>query len=169
MSRDNFISDHLVDMRFHRQEPEAAPAEETTPEPAPAKEAPDPAKYLPSLRHAAENDDLDRERRDLEGRIIHDLAALDREREILQTKLAELEKFSEVLTDARSRLEHDDVRKIAPEYFAARGRWSAFDRENPEAVAESAPRAEGRGAYWIAGAVLVGSVIVALALIAVFH
>lgn len=168
MSRDNFISDHLVDMRFHHQEHEAATAEET-PGPAPAKEAPDPAKYLPTLRHAAENGDLDRERRDLEGRIIHDLAALDREREILQTKLAELEKFSEVLTDARSRLGHDDVRKIAPEYFAARGRWSAFDRESSETVAAASPRSEGRGAYWIAGAVLAGSVIVALALIAVFH
>ena len=165
MSRDNFISDHLVDMRFHHQEHE----ENAEPEAAPAPKTPDAEKYLPTIRRTAENGDSDRERRDLEGRIIHDLAALDREREFLQTKLAELEKFSGVLTDARSRLEHEDVRRIAPEYFAAHGRWSAFDRPDAAPAAPESFRAEGRGAYWVAGAVLAGSVIVALALIAVFH
>ena len=177
MSRDNFISDQLVDMRaklrdsyenYHQEHAESAPASRPEPETAAAAPTPAAVKYLPSMRKSGENSEADRERRELEGRIIHDQAALDVERELLRHKLDELETFSAVLANARTRLNTDDVSRIALDYFAARGRWSAF--EGPVAAPEirTASGGEGKGAYWVAGAILAGSIAVTLVLIALF-
>lgn len=181
MSRDNFISDQLVDMRaqlrdryehLHHQEHAETAAPQQKSEPAPeaaATEPPASAKYLPTIRHSGENGESDRERRELEGRIIHDQAALDLEREFLRRKLDELEKFSAVLENSRDRLENEDAGRIALDYFAARGRWSAFENASAVAVPETRNSSgEGKGAYWVAGAVLAGSIAVALVLIALF-
>ena len=177
MSRDNFISDHLVDMRaqlrdsyenFHQnREPEHSEHEKTQVPETAATEEP-VGKYLPTIRKSNENSDADRERRDLEGRIIHDLAAVDRERELLQEQLAELEKFAEVLADSREKLESPDFNQVRLNYFSARGRWIAG--EKPAATAGATVQSAGPnwGPYWIAGAVIAGSIIVALVLIGLF-
>ena len=171
MARDNFISDHLVDMRaqlrdsyenFHQNRDEKDDPE------AAQKAAAAPDKYLPTIRKNAEIRECDRERRDLEGRIIHDQAALDSERDLLKNRLAELEKFSAVLENSRARLEDGDLNKLRLDYFSARGRWSAFDQRPVSAVAGGAASGEGRGTLWVAGAIIAGSLVVALVMIGLF-
>ncbi|MCI5779388.1 MAG: hypothetical protein MR051_06195 [Lentisphaeria bacterium] len=172
MARDNFISDHLVDMRaqlrdsyenFHQNRDDKD-------DPGAANPAADaaPDKYLPTIRKNAETRDCDRERRDLEGRIIHDQAALDSERDILKNRLAELEKFSAVLESSRARLEDGDLNKLRLDYFSARGRWSAFDQRPVAAVGTGAASGEGRGTLWVAGAIIAGSLVIALVMIGLF-
>jgi len=189
MSRKDFISDQLVDMRsqlrdsytsYHqnRASRDAAATPQDTPETATAKEtAKTPAvenisagKYLPSMQNTNDRSANARERRELEGRIIHDLAAIDREREKLQTKLEELEKFAGVLKSSRQEITTGDIGKIGRDYFAASGRWSAFDERYEKSVTANAPTGgfDRKGFWIVAGAVLLGSLIVAFALIKSF-
>lgn len=192
MSRKDFISDQLVDMRsqlrdsytsYHQnriaretekqnQDAVTEPAEKTSVAVPVAPVAPvvPEEKYLPSMRRADDRFADTKERRELEGRILHDLAAIDCEREKLQKKLEELERFAGVLETSRQEITDGNVSKIGKNYFAASGRWSAFeDRYEKSLTAEVSPAGYDRKGSWIvAAAILLGSLIVAFALMKSF-
>lgn len=191
MSRKDFISDHLVDMRkhlrdsyenFHNEKaarnavsgtepvPEnktASPAS-SVPAAEPEPSAPAAGKYLPEIRSVKTADE--REWRELEGRIIHDISAVDSRRNILQQQLAELEKFAAVLDDCRQQIGNNDISGVLQKYFAARGHWSAFETaiSGNRSANEAAPASDCRGMLWVAGAVIAGSLTVALVLVGLF-
>ena len=194
MSRKDFISDHLVDMRkqlsdsyetYHQEKaarnaappvpaaPAVAPEEKKESSPVAAVQeehaarspAPAAEKYLPAIRD--EKLANERDWRELEGRIIHDLAAVECRKNMLQQELGELERFAAVLETSRGNIGKENISKVMQEYFAARGRWSAFD-SGVSVSPESSPATDFRGMYWVAGAVFAGSLIVALVLIGLF-
>ncbi len=197
MSRKDFISDHLVDMRkqlsdsyetYHQEKaarnaaPVAPAAPAAAPEPEEKKESPPAAavqkehvvqatvpaagKYLPAIRD--EKLANEREWRDLEGRIIHDLAAVECRKNMLQQELDELERFAAILESSRKSIGKENISKVMQDYFAARGRWSAFDSGVNVSPEPPSPAADFRGMYWVAGAVFSGSLIVALVLVGLF-
>jgi hypothetical protein len=190
MPRKDFISNRWGDMReqlrdsytsYHQKKSDLNNTEhpelQIDPENVPETDSP-----MDAVEHPVETDRRknpsfsaeinsvnERERRELEGRIAHDLAELDSRQELLEHEMAELRRFREILNDTRNNLFSGDFNKFRLNYFAARGRWNAFESNTPAfAQSESATPAEGRGAYWIAGAVLVSSVIMALTLVALF-
>ena len=193
MSRKDFISDHLVDMRSelrdsyasYHQNRAARETEKNDPELLETANIAEPGgdtaaaglensvdrvgKYLPSMQKKHDRSADNRERRELEGRIIHDQAALDCEREKLQKKLEELEKFAVVLHSSRQEITGGDTGKIAMAYYAARGRWSAFEERYEKSVTAETSSGTDRKGFWIvAAAVLLGSALVAFALIKSF-
>jgi hypothetical protein len=193
MSRKDFISDQLVDIRSQLRDSynsyhAARKADKEEESPVDLTEenvltneikkdsveqtvASRPAeKYLPSMRATDDRSTEARERRELEGRIIHDMAAIDCEREKLKCKLEELEKFAEVLDSSRKQVADGDFCSAGRAYFAARGRWSSFeDRYEASVVGENIPASGERKGFWIiAISVLLGSLIVAFALIQAF-
>ena len=186
MPRKDFISDNLVDIRdslrdsyasYHRNR-EAQGKEESAVEPgAAAVEKPEavtaaaaPERYLPTVKKSDPSAaPWEREKRELEGRVLHDLSALDCERGLLQKKLEELEKFAKILELTREKIPTGDVRKLSMDYFSARGRWSAFENRVAGGSEQPVPTVnEGRGMLLVAIAVLAGSLSVALVLIGLF-
>lgn len=189
MSRKDFISDHLVDMRkqlrdsyenFHQEKASRNSAEASSAAPvadvsatkqeiqqpaAPVKTISAADKYLPSIRETKMENE--REWRELEGRILHDIAATDSQREMLQQKLAELEKFAAVLHLARKRIGEENIAKVQQEYFSARGRWSSFDCGS-NILPEKDSVVNSRGDFFISGAIVAGSLIIALVMIGLF-
>lgn len=195
MSGKVYINDSLIKMRdrlrqnyedLHRDQIADPDAEVPPVVPAESAQAPQqpraevaPERRLPSIRRAGAESPGERERRELEGRIIHDLAETECEIGLLKNKLSELEKFRDVLQKEHDLLlkmaeTGDDARlsAIRNEYFAAGGRRQAFVGEHggasERAAAEAAPASDRWQAMLIAGAVLAGSIIVALVMVGLF-
>jgi hypothetical protein len=73
------------------------------------------------------------------------------------------------LESSRQEVSSGDIGKIGRDYFAASGRWSAFDERYEKCVAADAPAGFDRKGFWIvSGAILLGSLIMAFALIKSF-
>ncbi len=196
MSRKDFISDRLVDMRaqlrdsytsYHQEKAARNAAAETknnVPEAKPVSEenkvsAVDISaagtvqnesaakKVLPTLNVSSGNSAFDREWRDLEGRVLHDIAELESEKMLLQQKMLELEKFSEVLRKTQQNLYTGELTEIRLAYFSSSGRWNSFVSRGVSANSENASR-DDHGAYWVAGSILAAGIIMALTMVGLF-
>ncbi len=160
MSRKDFISDNLVDMRErlkknyedHLQKNNVSIPEtsddidqktekiadsvnlnNTAVENIPASGVESPVRKQSFINTAS--DDL-RLKRELNAHIIHDLSAAEQERALLLQKLNALDKFTAVLNKIRTELqstpgsEDADWNVFQKEYYSAKGTWSAFEQEN---------------------------------------
>lgn len=188
MSRKAYISDHLIYMgdRLQRNyeklhaNGESAGSETTQQLPGSSGAADDGVKkhFLPSLRkkNVPERKN-DRERRELEGRVIHDLAKSECELELLQKELNEVQNFYNTLEKTYARLmeiaessETFDLAPLQAEYFAASGRRQAFAKNQPamDNIPEIYPRYSNSGNWIVAGAIIVSGIIVSLVLLGIF-
>jgi hypothetical protein len=197
MSRDNFISDNLIKIRENlRQNPVKTGAADGLGSSFPvqnssaredsagksaeitfASELPQPAP-----RMQTRTPELDRDRRELAGRIRRDYSCVAAELENMEMKRREAAVFLEFLQKHQRELESMDfsaegssreLDRLAWEYYRMAGRWRAFSsgtsvRETPGA--EGGPReAAGKTALWgISVAILLGAVIVSIALLVSF-
>ena len=191
MSRKAFISDHLLNMREHLQknyekfhQNEAISSigdancqpQKTQLIPAEAK-AGETRVYLPGINKKSAYSPEDREKRELEGRILHDLSQTDCELELLKNKIAELKKFNTLLKELHQKLQSDsgqqdkNIRQYSSEYFLASGRWRAFSGSLTQF---SDPRSNDISPFWrpgyllVAGAVLLSTIIISLVLVGIF-
>ena len=197
MSRDNFISDNLIKIRENlRQNPvktgaadsfgQSSPVHNPT---APEETAGKSAEItfvseLPQLapRMQTRTPELDRDRRELAGRIRRDYSCVAAELENMEMKRREAAVFLEFLQKHQRELESMDfsaegssreLDRLAWEYYRMAGRWRAFSSgaSGRAAVgAEGEPReAAGKTALWgVSVAILLGAVIVSIALLVSF-
>jgi hypothetical protein len=185
MSRKVYISDNLVDMREHfKRNYEKVHGENAAENDSPAfpdeedKVVPPTETYLPSVKNKNADDSFSRDRRELEGMILHDLALADQKLKLLNEKISELETFRNILDDERDRLSKSvesadsaGIGMLRMEYFSAKGRWEAFDQQEyiPEKGSSYSPVSENRSSSLLAAcAVLAGSIIISLVLIGLF-
>lgn len=201
MARRDYISDNLVDIR-DRLRQYAKPIETTAddpqldlpprsavpaPHPAPVTPVSAPAAPLPSAGRApaaARNDEFERSRRDLQGRIGRDLAEVSAELELLGERQRELEKFLVVLNRAAEQLAHlpaapeqgKALEHLRIEYFQASGRAAAFGLRPgsvPPGTGGREPVEKSFGRLFLEALpigffLLAGAVILALALVFIF-
>ena len=184
MKRGKYISDHLVDIRDRFRQTESVPVRKPESDaaflsPQKAAEPESPAFVLPppAPRMAGRDASLERERRELDGRLRHDCALISAELELCRSRLKECEAFQTVLSDllpkvesAESAAELENVSRI---YYPASGRWQAW-RGNPaiESV-KSEPLTEnqtsGSSAVWIlALSIVFSSVLLCLVWLVLF-
>lgn len=167
------------DRRSRDRKPEAV--SDTPPVPAPAPLS----TRTPAFPHAGRNEELERARRDLEGRLLRDIAATTAELEQERIRRQELEKFLAVLNRNHTEFQQlgnsgdpDFARKLERlrgEYFQAAGRVSAFElRRNSGggiSPADADPKRFGRlmfEALPLMIALIAGALIVAAALLIIF-
>jgi len=197
MSRKAYISDHLIDMRdrlqrnyekvHHNSEakkdeiPDDSVKNNDVATAAEKKEndiSDAQKRYMPSIRRSNSVERKnDRERRELEGRVIHDLTKSECELELLQNELDEVRKYNSLLKKIHSELmtiaestETVDLTPLQSEYFAASGRRNAFMRHQT-ASAPPVPEYQksGNGGQWlIAGAIILSGAIVSMVLLGIF-
>ena len=197
MSRKAYISDHLIDMRDRLQrnyeklhqtsdiaekevsdaaknpEPENVAIPENTVDSNSVK-----VRYMPSIRKAnGVERKNDRERRELEGRVIHDLAQSESELELIEQELLEVRQFNNILKKTHAKLmeiaESSDTVDLAPlqaEYFAASGRRNAFARghNREEKTLPDYSRPDNRGNWIVASAIILSGALVSLVLLGIF-
>ena len=201
MARNDFISDHLVNMRDRLKQnyaethsADSTPASATVSTASAAAperiEANTTAAKAASgkivsaaatmLRTSGRGEEFERMRRDLEGRLNRDAAAVAAELEHAAQRRAELERFQEKLADftrryaelagagdaeSARRLEH-----LRIEYFQAYGRVRAFDAAFPVSMGIAASAgAPGRRREWMApAATLAATVLLCVTLLILF-
>ncbi|MGF0034871.1 hypothetical protein [Victivallis vadensis] len=191
MPRSDYISDNLVNIRDRLKQNYAKTAEAATEKPeavsdTPPVPAPAPlSTRTPAFPHAGRNEELERARRDLEGRLLRDIAATTAELEQERIRRQELEKFLAVLNRNHTEFQQlgnsgdpDFARKLERlrgEYFQAAGRVSAFElRRNSGggiSPADADPKRFGRlmfEALPLMIALIAGALIVAAALLIIF-
>ena len=188
MPRSDYISDNLVNIRDRLKQNYAKAAEAAPEPPEAAAGTPAPAPLsarTPALPRSGRNEELERARRDLEGRLLRDIAATGAELELERARRQELEKFLAVLnrshTEFRQLGDSSDpefarkLERLRGEYFQAAGRISAFElRRNPGGgigPADADPKRFGRlmfEALPLMIALLAGALIVAAALLIIF-
>ena len=156
MSRKDFISDNLVNMRERLKKnyedhqlknnisiPESTDEERVFPEPSgvpedsgvsEAKSIPvDKPTPVPAEKTVTFSAETIRTKRELYAHIIHDLAAADQKKTLLMQKMHELDKFSAVLNGINADLQSagdSETGVIQKKYYSAKGSWSAFEQEN---------------------------------------
>ncbi len=191
MPRSDYISDNLVNIRdrlkqnyaktaeIAAENPEAASGTPSGPVPAPL------STRTPLPARAGRNEELERARRDLEGRLLRDIAAATAELELERARRQELEKFLAVLNrnyaefrqlgDSAGPDFSRSLERLRGEYFQAAGRISAFElRRNPgggTGSADAEPKRFGRLMFEslpLMIALLAGAMIVAAAMLIVF-
>ncbi len=197
MLRKAYISDHLIDMRdrlqrnyekLHQNSNVAGKdTADTAKNPEPEKvEIPENTvnsgnvklRYMPSIRkvNGIEHKNA-RERRELEGRVIHDLAESECELELIEQELLEVRQFNSILKKTHAKLmeiaESSDAIDLAPlqaEYFAASGRRNAFSRKQnrEEKILTGYSRTDNRGNWIVAGAIILSGALVSLVLLGIF-
>ena len=131
---------------------------------------------MPSLRKNTDSQ-IDRERRELEGKVIHDLAELENRLVLLKHQQNEAEEFYRFLERAHKELltlsEKEDrsaLARLQLEYFATGGRWRAFERNgvSPEVTARGDQTGRRSGEWFVGAAVVAGSIIVAVTMVLLF-
>ena len=192
MSKDKYISDHLVDMRDHlkrnyeklhadgtAESPEADnPLEKRVSDSDPVSAVTEQqVKRLPSIRNVSDTP-VDRERRELEGKVLHDLNLVETQLGLLKQQLAEAERFYTVLSREYGELQElsgrDDrgaLARLQLEYFAASGRNKAFFTDHSGKSGLSPvenTHSSNRGNYLVAGAIILGSILVSAAMFCLF-
>ena len=192
MSRDNFISDNLIKIRENlRQNPVKSSISEEVP-PAPASQ--DNGAHLksgemrfapelpqPAPRMQTRTPELDRERRELAGRIRRDYSCVAAELDNMELKRKEAAVFLEFLSRHQKALDSVDVDaenssreldRLAWEYYRMAGRWRAFsDSRSTSGIQEDHAnnRRNDRSGTWMTpAAILLGAVIISIILAASF-
>ena len=190
MARRDYISDNLVDIRARlKQYAKTTEAAAADPQLDPAPRAASPAIQPPptplaSRTPVGRSDELERGRRDLQGRIARDQAAVSAELELLSVRVRELEKFQEVLNrvaEEFSRLssapdQAKALERLRIEYFQASGRSAAFGLHTGAVTGRAGggePEAKGFGRLFLEALpvglfLLAGALILALALVFIF-
>ncbi|MBQ4330103.1 MAG: hypothetical protein IJC27_10315 [Lentisphaeria bacterium] len=190
MARDEFIGDKLLDMQerlkqnyeqFHRKgndsagtEKESVP-ENSVPQPAAKETTPASLRYMPSLNKGSDDADS-KKRRELEGRIIHELAKAECRLELLERKCAELKKYHSVLKEYHEKLlakaESGDTAaldSLLSGFHLASGRWQAFENDEKTTAPVKSETVSTRGsAFILAGAIIAGCIILSIVLAALF-
>lgn len=171
MGRDGFISDNLVDIR-ERLRRDYHPAEA----PAEPAETPAPAGGKLTDRVVVQRTESQRDARDLEGRLLSELALVVAEQEkleFIQAKLAESRKELETISQELQNLSGDgitpnptEIDRLRLRFFRASGS-SALREANPMTEPISAPAKSGQ--LWISLAILAGAAIVAAAVVLSLH
>ncbi len=185
MARRDYISDNLVDIR-DRLKQYAKPTETTTdPQLDPAPSASAPAPVQAAIRPpAVRSEEFERGRRDLQGRIARDLAAVSAELELLGARSRELEKFLDVLNHVSGEFQllssapdqSKALERLRIEYFQASGRAAAFGLHSGTVAGkagEGAPVEKNFGRLFLEALptglfLLAGAVILALVLVFIF-
>lgn len=137
-------------------------------------------RYMPSIRRSNHIDTKeDRERRELEGKVIRDLHIVENESGILRVKLAEAEHYQKFLAHKHAELMNaaesnncDSLPRIQAEYAAANGRWEAYrEKSSVPQMPMSSDQVVSNdrfGVFLIAGAIFAGCVIVSAVLLVIF-
>ncbi len=190
MAGKGFATDNLVTMRDKLkkyQQPAEARPEPTEQEEAPAASPPPPAaapasvttsQSLPTIPRASanRNDETERTRRELEGRLHRDLNRLQCELETERIRLAEFERFQQTLATIHRELEAviaagpedplyaQKLDRLRLTYYQAAGRARAFESQAAP-IHHADPHATHnrsmKEALPVAIAILLGSAIVA--------
>ncbi len=197
MSRDNFISDNLIKIRENlRQNPVKSGAPDGGSMPSSAQNPVVPelsaeksadihiAQGLPqpAPRMQTRAPGLDRDRRELSGRIRRDYSCVAAELENMEKKRQEAAVFLEFLQKHQNELDAMDLSadgssreldRLAWEYYRMAGRWRAFSSSDSVQgrAEEGAVRNDSSGAkgvWLVAGAILLGAIIVSVALLVSF-
>ena len=110
--------------------------------------------------------------------MIHNLAYSESTLDLLEKKVAELKKFHGVLKKSHETLlqmadngDYSKLDEINAGYYAAHGRWQAFEAaENGSKVplTKNAERSGSRGAFMISGAIVAGCIILSAILLILF-
>ncbi len=182
MPRNDYISDNLVNMRDRLKQnyanpADAAPSAGSLSTPTVPQTDPVATQASGSVARNGRGDDLERTRRDLEGRLQRDLAAVSTELQLEITRRQELEKFLAVLNRVSGEvdsLREETVRdaeyarrleRLRIEYFQAAGRVSAFERHAEGRAGmgreELPPRTFGR-LFFESLPLLIGMIVAAL-------
>ena len=187
MARDNFISDNLIDIRERLRKDQnvqnvqndntpavQAPVQTAEPQQKVSYELPAPAPRM-QLR----NPELDRERRELTGRIRRDYTLVAAELENMEKKKAEAISFMDFLSNHQKALEGLDFDKsdisreldrLTWEYYQRSGRWRAFSNgehstaETNEPVHQTVPA----GGKFTAVAIIISAIMISATILAVF-
>ena len=189
MARDNFISDNLINIRDRLREKPVSQDEPffvaensvTAGKGTAEKSATAPLVSTlaqPAPRMQTGNPDIERDRRELAGRIHHDYSTASAELEILETRRAETEKYMRFLAgqqESVSAVDPDDSKarreldRLAWEYCQMAGRWQAFFEKNANnAVAQDAPSFPHGSMKAVVAAVIISSLIISATLLVVF-
>ena len=172
MKRGKYISDHLVDIRERFRQTESVPVRKPDDDTGfvssqTAAEPETPAFVLPppAPRMAGRDASLEREKRELDGRLRHDCALISAELELCRSRLKECEAFQTVLSDLLPKVESAEsaaeLENISRIYYPASGRWQAW-RGNPAIDTVNAGRgvenqSSGSSAVWILALAIVFS------------
>ncbi len=192
MARDEFISDKLFGMQerlkqnyeqFHSRENTAAEspkepesAADTAVTPVETKETtPANLRYMPSIDKGGKDADS-KKRRELEGKIIHELAKAECRLELLEKKCAELKKYHTTLKESREKLlamaesgDNSALDSLQSGFYLASGRWQAFESDEKQAAPVKTETVSTRGsAFILAGAIISGCIILSTVLLALF-
>ena len=194
MSRDIFISDNLIKIRENlRQNPVKSPAADEPRINFGADNAKVELSENSNIRFAPElpqpaprmqtrTPELDRERRELAGRIRRDYSCVAAEVESMEKKRKEAAVFLEFLARQQKELDAVDVDddgasreldRLAWEYYRMSGRWRAFSAGSaaqgmPESESVRKGCAGQRNSWLIPAAILLGSALVSIALLVSF-
>lgn len=190
MSRKDYISDNLVNIRDRLRQSPGAPEDSVTPEepaaavapevePAPLAAEPAPVSGAVVRREA----DGDRAKRDLQCRLGHESAAVETELRLLAERLEELGKLKVLFAETSRKLEETtpeksgslfarEVDMLRIEFFRLAGRREADTAPVPGKEA-NASSVSGRelllAGGMVAAAVLIGAVIIGGAIAVVFR
>lgn len=185
MARDNFISDNLINIREqlrqdqgqHNPVDSAAVNLSTVSTAETQKELPSELP-VPAPRMQLRTPELDRERRELIGRIRRDYTLAAAELEQMDFVKKEALYFMDFLSEQQKKLESLDLEKsniskdldrYAWEYYQRSGRWRAFSSGTPQKENIEQPQyAVRNGSKLTAAAIIVSALIISGSILIVF-
>ncbi|MDR0932871.1 MAG: hypothetical protein LBM70_07640 [Victivallales bacterium] len=187
MAKNDYVSDNLLHMREILQENTARIAANSRGD-SPNDNIAEPSpklsdKTLVIRKNTSRNDELDRQRRDFEYRLLRDRAAIAAELELESQKIAELENFSKTLDQLNAEFSRQEfsessdcqreLEKLRFGYFRAAGRVAPFRKEQANVFSSSSDgknhAATGAKTGLLAIAVVIGALIIAGTLLGLFY
>ena len=183
MARDNFISDNLINIREQlRQDQNTQTATDFVQQEQKINET-EPRQNMPSglpapaPRMQVRTPELDRERRELIGRIRRDYTLVSAELENMERKTKEAAAFMEFLAAHQTSLENIDfdrndisreLDRLSWEYYQRSGRWRAFSsgeiKENTN-LSEQPVRQSNKATVI---AIIISAIMISATILAVF-
>lgn len=197
MSRDRFISDNLYSMRERfkqnhadrlpvpsspEETPETvtvqtdspSPQTETVPAAGTAPATAEKPRHLPSLTADSGDRETNRERRELEGRLLRDLSFIDTESALARQRTEAMERFRKVAAELLEELNAPELSSrridmLRIKYFQAYGSFEAAlsRRDHSQGELLQAPAAP-RSNWPMVTAMIVSAAIVSLTLLLLF-
>ncbi|MBQ4314808.1 MAG: hypothetical protein IJC21_05145 [Lentisphaeria bacterium] len=184
MSRDNFISDNLINIRESLRKEQSAQAIDSATSNGTETQTHEPAKRMPSElpapapRMQLRAPELDRERRELIGRIRRDYTLTAAELEQMDIARKEAAVFMEFLANQQNTLEKLDLDRndisreldrLAWEYYQRSGRWRAFSSGTAQKESsEPAHTTVRTGSRLTAAAIIISALLISGTILAVF-
>ena len=185
MARDNFISDNLINIREQLRQDQSLTVsdKDTFPQQASFREDEQekmpPKLPAPAPRMQVRTPELDRERRELIGRITRDYTLVAAELERMEQKKQEAHAFMEFLAKHQKSLETVDfdrsdisreLDRLSWEYYQHSGRWRAFSKgEQQTAVSsETAQHTVSTGSRFTAVSIIISAIIISASILVVF-